>query len=262
MAISIQMYTLRDYMKTYDGVKDTLAKVAGIGYKYVQISVPPFMKIEELKALLDSNGLKADSLMAPVASVEAGIEMIVKNAGILGTDVVRTDGIPYKLVVTEEGCREYAAALERCGRLLKRNGLKFMYHNHAIEYINFENCTGMDIFLEETLPEHVMFQPDVHHIAAAGAEPSAALKAFKGRCEYVHMQGYAIIPGEGFDKSVPRRTVPVGTGNLNWIGIVKTCKEIGVRLFVVEQDWCIGDPFEEIALSYGNLLKMGVKSDF
>ncbi len=259
MAISLQMYTLRDFLKTREDVAATLKKVAAIGYEYVQISVPAFMTVTELQAMLEENSLKADSVMAPTAAVEANLDLIAASAAILKTDVVRTDGIPYKYVTSEEGCRTYSGILEKAGRLLKGRGLKFMYHNHAIEYINFEKCTGMDIMLAETSPEHVMFQPDVHHIAAAGAEPSIALKAFKGRCEYVHMQGYAIIPGEGFDKGIPRRTVPVGTGNLNWSGIVKTSLEMGVRLFVAEQDWCIGDPFEEVALSYSNLVKMGVR---
>lgn len=259
MGISVQMYTLRDFMKTRDDVSKTLKRVSEIGYKYVQISTPAFMSVAELKAMLDEYGLKADSVMAPTSTVPEKLDDIVKYAEILETDVVRTDGIPYRLATSEAGYHEYSRILQNAGKLLNSRGLKFMYHNHAIEYINFDTCTGMDILLANTSPEHVMFQPDVHHIAAAGAEPSVALYAFKGRCEYVHMQGYAIIPGEGFDKSVPRRTVPVGTGNLNWQGIVKTCRDIGVKLFVVEQDYCIGDPFDEVKLSFENLLKMGIE---
>ncbi len=259
MGISIQMYTLRDYTKTRADLAATLAKVAAIGYRTVQISIPAWLTAAELKSLLDANGLRADSVMAPTATVPEKLAEIVRTADILGTDVIRTDGIPYAFTATADGFREYAVILQRAGFLLRDAGLKFMYHNHAIEYTNFAHGTGMDILLRQTDPACVLFQPDVHHIAAAGLEPSRALFAFQGRCLYVHMQGYGIIPGEGLDKGVPRRTVPVGAGNLNWSGIVQTCRDIGVELYVVEQDDCIGDPFVEIGQSFQALRAMQIE---
>jgi len=259
MGISIQMYTLRDFAKTREDLVATLAKVAAIGYRTVQISIPSWLTAAELKVLLDHQGLQADSVMAPTATVPEKLSEIVRTADILGTDVVRTDGIPHAYTATAEGFREYAAVLQRAGFLLHEAGLKFMYHNHAIEYTNFAAGTGMDILLHQTDPACVMFQPDVHHIAAAGLEPSRALFAFQGRCLYVHMQGYGIIPGEGLDPAVPRRTMPVGAGNLNWSGIVQTCRDIGVQLYVVEQDDCIVDVFDEISQSFAALRAMGIE---
>ena len=258
MGISIQMYTLRDFMKTQSDLDTTLARVAAIGYKTVQISIPPFLEVRDLQTLLAAHGLRADSVMAPTAAIPEQLDPICQKAAILGTDTVRTDGIGHAYTGSADGFRRYAAILQEAGQKLRGRGLNFMYHNHAIEYTNFAKGTGMSILLRETDPDCVWFQPDVHHIAAAGLEPSQALLAFQGRCAYVHMQGYAIIPGEGFDPQVPRRTVPVGEGNLNWPGIVAACRQIGVRLYVVEQDFCIGDPFDEITRSYQALLRLGV----
>jgi sugar phosphate isomerase/epimerase len=259
MGISIQMYTLRDFMKTQDALKDTLARVADIGYRTVQISIPPWLTVETLKTMLDDAGLTADSVMAPTATILDRIDEIRHAAVILQTDTVRTDGIPRRYCDTAEGFCEYAQVLQSAGSLLNKHGLHFMYHNHAIEYTNFPDCTGMDILLRETDPDCVWFQPDVHHIAAAGLEPSQALRAFAGRCAYVHMQGYGIIPGEGLDPHIPRRTVPVGSGNLNWAGIISTCQDMGVSLYVVEQDFCMGDPFVEITQSLKALQVMGIR---
>jgi len=254
--IGIQMYTLRDFMNSKENLRNTLRKVSEIGYRSVQISIPGFMNASELKNELDNYSLKADSVFAPLESIHDNLDNLLQNAKVLDTDTIRTDGIPERLTGSEEGFRIYAERLQNAGKLLSKYGLRFMYHNHALEYSNFENGTGMDILLKETDPQYVMFQPDVHHIAAAGLEVSHALYDFAGRCEYIHMQGYAIIAGEDVDKAVPRRTVPVGTGNLNWSGIVKTALDIGVKLFVVEQDNCIGNPFDEVALSYRNLNKL------
>jgi sugar phosphate isomerase/epimerase len=259
MGISIQMYTLRAQMKSRQDLSETLRRVAEIGYKTVQISIPPYVTAAELKAMLDEAGLRADSLMAPTATIPAQLDQIAATAAILGTDTVRTDGISHERSATLAGFKAHAADMQRAGSLLCARGLRYMYHNHAIEYTNFADCTGMDILLGETDPACVLFQPDVHHIAAAGLEPSQALYAFRGRCAYVHMQGYGIIPGEGLDRSVPRRTVPVGAGNLNWTGIVRTCRDIGVSLYVVEQDNCLGDPFAEIRQSYLALKALGIE---
>ena len=51
--ISLQMYTLRNHMKTLPELEDTLRRVAGIGYKNVQISIPAFATGEQVAELLD-----------------------------------------------------------------------------------------------------------------------------------------------------------------------------------------------------------------
>ena len=72
----------------------------------------------------------------------------------------------------------------------------------------------------------------------------------------MHVKDYAIRQLEGVIESVPYFFAPVGTGNLNWDGIMKTANEIGIRSFVVEQDMCDGDTFDSIRVSYENLSKM------
>ena len=41
----------------------------------------------------------------------------------------------------------------------------------------------------------------------------------------------------------------IGEGNLDWTSIVETCREIGVKWYVVEQDECRRDPFESLSMS-------------
>ena len=96
-------------------------------------------------------------------------------------------------------------------------------------------------------------------LANAGTEPSVSLKMFKGRAFTIHVKDYAIHRLEGKIEDVPFFFAPVGMGNLNWEGILKTADEIGIERFVVEQDNCIGDVFDEIKISYDNLVKMGLK---
>ena len=62
--IGIQMYTLRETMKTKEGLEETLRRVAEIGYQNVQITLPGFVSSEEGAAMLAHYGLRADSAMA------------------------------------------------------------------------------------------------------------------------------------------------------------------------------------------------------
>ena len=111
--IALQMYTMRNFMGSKEQVKDTLEKVAKIGYTKVQMSVPAFMTVEEVKEMLDACGLQADSALAHSMKIDEEFDQIMHEAQVLGTHVIRLDGIPKELAQTPEGFREYAAILER-----------------------------------------------------------------------------------------------------------------------------------------------------
>ena len=253
------MYTLRDYTKTPEDFKATLKKVADIGIKHVQITPPGFFGIGEVAALLKENGLSADSVFRPTTHVVERIEDAKRDAEILGVDVLRTDSIPSELRNTADGYRKYAEILNAEGRACKAAGLRYIYHFHAFEWINFGDIRGIDILLNETDPDAVMFQPDVFWLTNAGTEPSVSLKMFNGRAFFMHVKDYAIRKLEGKIEDVPYHFASVGTGNLNWPGIIKTADEIGIERFVIEQDMCEGDPFEAVKVSFENLNKMGIK---
>ena len=53
-----------------------------------------------------------------------------------------------------------------------------------------------------------------------------------------------------------QRMAEVGEGNLNWPAILDACRDAGVKWYVVEQDTCYRDPFESLAISFDNLMKM------
>lgn len=257
--IGIQMYTLRETMKTKEGLEETLRRVAEIGYQNVQITLPGFVSSEEGAAMLAHYGLRADSAMAAFdGNIRERVPEAVKLARLLGTGVVRTTSIPHELGQSEAGYHEFARQMNEVAAEFAKEGLVFMYHFHAFEYVNFPTCTGMDILMKETDPACVTFQPDVFWLTAAGLEPSQALYGFKGRAKFMHLKDYAIAEPQKVIEGVPRISAPVGTGNLNWPGILKAAADIGIEHYVVEDDMGILEPFESARTSFENLRKMGV----
>lgn len=257
--IGLQMYTLRNHTKTPDDFKATLKRVAEIGIENVQITPPGFFTVEETAKLLKDNGLKADSVFRSTGKIVDGIEQAKRDAEILGTDVLRTDSIPNEMRSDADGYRRFAEHMNAEGRACKAAGLRYIYHFHAFEWINFGDVRGIDILLNETDPDAVMFQPDVFWLTNAGTEASVSLKMFKGRAFYMHVKDYAIRKLEGKIEDVPFHFASVGTGNLNWPGIIASADEMGIERFVIEQDMCEGDAFDAVKLSFDNLNKMGIR---
>jgi len=252
------MYTMRGFTQDKAGFLTTLDRLAKIGIENVQISVPSFMTCAEMAAELKVRGMRADSVFCSTTKILGSLERIAAEAAILGTDVVRTDSIPPELRGSADGYRQFAADLEAQGKALKTIGLSYMYHFHAFEFISFGNIRGIDILIQETDPALVLFQPDVFWLTSAGTEPSDFLRRFQGRARYMHVKDYAIKMLTGVIEQVPSHFAPVGAGNLNWPGILKTAREIGVERFVIEQDQVDGDVFAAVQLSFVNLKQMGI----
>ena len=254
--IALQMYTMRNCMADERQLLETLRRVREIGYRSVQITRPAYVTIEALKRMLDECGLSADSALGHCMKLDEEYDAILHEAEVLGTRVVRLDGIPMELAQTAEGYRTFARILEKGGKAFRAAGYDMYYHFHAFEWTNFGAERGIDILLNETTPEYVGFQPDVFWLTSAGTEPSSSLRLFAGRARYMHVKDYAIKPRTGALEDVPNCFAPVGRGNLNWPGIMKTAREIGIDHFVVEQDLCDGDVFECIKTSHDSLRAM------
>lgn len=258
--IGLQMYTMRNHIKTLPEYKETLRKISDIGYRVLQTTKPDFISTEDNIKLLKEHNLIADSVLRGSMEVVQQAASAAKEAQAYGCDVLRTTSIPGELHKKGiQGYREFAQIMNQSGKACKDVGLRYMYHFHAFEWINFGNERGIDILLNETDPECVYFCPDVYWLANAGTEPSKSLRMFEGRAFTMHVKDYAIRPLEGKIENVPYTTAPVGKGNLNWEGIMKTSGEIGIQRFVVEQDECDGDVFAAIKESFDSLTKMGLK---
>lgn len=255
--ISLQMYTLRESMKTPEALESTLARTAQMGYQSVQITPPAFTDAAGLAGLLCKYGLTADSAICSAYQIPSSIDRIVRDAEALQTNTVRTDSINNTERRTKEGYQSFAKHLNLCGRLLKEQGLDFMYHFHSFEFISFGDTRGIDILLDGTDPEYVLFQPDVFWMTAAGTEPSRFLEKFRGRARYMHCKDYIILPSrDAVLETITHASAPVGTGNLCWEEIFRTARDIGIENFVAEDDMGMLDPFESAQISFNNLTAM------
>ncbi len=255
--ISVQAYTLRGRMQDPDSARAALRAVAGLGLEWIQPSVPAFWTAEEFGRELRNAGLRADSFSCLAPDLIGRREELLRTAEALDARVIRGGSMSPKQAMSRDAALAYALEAERQARSLGADGLTCVYHFHAYEFCDLGGGeTAVDILLKYA--STLAFPPDVHWIAAAGYPPEKKLRDFAGRCAYVHMQDYAMLP-DGAKESVRSETVPVGAGNLNWKGIVETCEAIGVKLYVIEQDNCQKDEMESVADSVSALRSLGVE---
>lgn len=249
--IGLQLYTLREYLKTPEDVRKTLKKVKEIGYNVVQISGIGKIDVKELKEILENEGLFACSTHTGYERIIKETEKVIEEHKILGAENVVCPGIPSELH-NLAGYKKVARELTEAGKLIFENGLTLSYHNHAREFEKYGNKTGLEILFEETPPAYLKAEIDTYWVQYAGADPAYWIRKMNDRIILVHLKDMTI-------KENKQIFAEVGEGNLNWKEIIDACKFSGVKWYLVEQDICLRDPFESIKISLENLNKMGLE---
>lgn len=247
--LAAQMYTVRDFTKTPQGIAESLRKIREIGYEAVQISAIGPIDYKELKKILDGEGLVACAQHSRWESFLENIDAVIEEYKTIDCRHTAIGSIP-KEYKSAEGFKRFAEEASRVAERLAREGMTFSYHNHSFEFERYGGRTAMQILIEETDPK-VCFEIDTYWVQHAGGDPAAWIRKVKGRAPLVHLKDMAVQGKEVV-------MAEVGEGNMNWESILAACREAGVEWYLVEQDVCQRDPFESLAISYRNLKAMGL----
>jgi len=119
-----------------------------------------------------------------------------------------------------------------CGKICKRNGIMFGYHNHDYTFKPVDGQIPMDVLLDNTDPDLVVFELDLYWAITAGIDPIHYFDKYPKRFRLVHVKDRKkdAAPGDGDASCI------VGEGQLNWEPLLHHAKNRGVRYFIVEQE--------------------------
>ncbi len=258
----LALYTLRDEMIL--NPKDVLKEVASIGYKYIEsaeYSDGKFygMSPLEFKNYLNEIGLIPMSAHQGTVTFENADKMIedVKAAGFKYFVIpVPPMGLFKYFSETQSmgmigGAPNLANILNILGEKCYNSGLKLLYHNHDFEFKkNEDGIVTIDYLLENTNPNYVNFQMDLYWVTKAGAEPTSYFEKYPGRFKSWHIK----------DMDEQGNFAPVGTGNIDFAGILDKKDLSGMEFYLVEQDLTFNmQPMEAIRLSHEGLKRFGFK---
>jgi len=251
--VGVQLYTVRDAMKAdFEG---TIAKVAAIGYKEVEFAGYFDHTPQQVRAVLDKNGLTAPSVHVDYPSCsEAKFPKVVEAATIIGHKYIVCPWIDDDVRARGEW-KAAAEVFNKAAAVSKKAGIQFAYHNHDFEFVKVDGKYAYDILLEQTDVNLVKMEMDLCWMTVAGQDPVKYFDRYPGRFPMVHVKDVKSVPpsdkpGEpvALDKVFPFMT-EVGSGSIDWKRIFAHSGKAGIEHYFVEHDYP-KDQFASIAASY------------
>jgi len=257
--LSIILYGLRFSPLPYE---EKLKKLRGIGYRSIQGGLQPGMTNAEHKKLLDGLGMEFCCLAGGLEDVRSDPGKYIACCAAFDCDEIMIGTMPTEDREDYDGYMRAIDKINAAGRALQRDGVVLGYHNHAQEFRRFPGGkTGMDLLFDNLDPSAVHFMLDTHWVQAGGGDVLWWIERCRGRIHYLHVKDYRIAPANyttGIGDTL-KQFAQVGEGNLPWQSIVDTAVNVGVRAFIVEQDFTYGeDPFDCAATSYATLRACGL----
>ena len=185
----INLYSVRDLIKTEDGLKKTVGALIDAGYTYFQFSGAEF-DADMIARVKNDCG-------APFVLTHVSLDRIVNDTDALMRDHdkfgcvnIGLGSMPQKVLSDKEELKRTLEELERAGKKMKENGFKLFYHNHHMEFYKYDGKTIFDYMIENT-PD-INFTLDTYWVQYGGADVLSLLDKLDGRIDCVHLKDYKI----------------------------------------------------------------------
>lgn len=234
-------------------MEDAARDIAEAGYEGTEMFDGDVAKYadrpDDLRALLSTNNLElvgvytganfiyADILPDELDKISRAIDLAVQFGAerlIVGGGARRAAG------TTDDDYIALGKGLDRVSDMAAAKGLTATYHPHLTTIV--ENPSELERIMNLT---HIGFCPDTGHLAAAGGDPAALIRAYPDRIKHVHLKDL---------QPEPLTWTPLGDGVLDFTDIVRAVTETGYDSWLmVELDAYDGAPLEAAKKSKAHL---------
>jgi sugar phosphate isomerase/epimerase len=242
--IAAQLYTCRDLLQNPAGIATTLKRVRAIGYTAVQLSGLGPIRVQELRQILDDNGLTCCTTHEPAGDILNHPERVIERLEALRCDIT---AYPYPAGVDfshSSTVSPWIKSLQHSGEVLAAAGKLLTYHNHNHEFRKLDGKVILDLIYAGTTPAALQAELDVYWAQYGGANIIDWIRKLSGRLPVVHLKDYCTTP-----ENKPL-WCELGDGVLDFPAIIPAAAAAGCRWFIVEQDTCPGDPVDSLAISF------------
>jgi sugar phosphate isomerase/epimerase len=189
--LAAQLYTLRDFLKTPADIAASLKKVAGLGYRAVQLSALGPIETAELKKILEGEGLTVCATHTNFTELRDELDRVVDEHQALGCRYTALPITPNEYR-SGEGYARFAREASEAARRARERGLTVGYHNHSFELESFDGRTGLEILFTESDPDVFTWEIDTYWIQHGGGDPAWWIRRAAGRSPLVHLKDMAI----------------------------------------------------------------------
>lgn len=244
--IGLQLYSVRE--QAAQDLPAVLQAVSRMGYDAVEFAGYYGHSAEQLRKLLDDNGLKCcgthiglDTLLGD------NLPATVEFNKTIGNHYLIVPGLSRERTASKEAWLETAATFNQIAERLEPLGAVTGYHNHHTEFTPLDGELPWDLFFGNTRKDVVM-QFDVGNAMHGGADARPFLKRYPGRARTVHIKEYSATN----DKAL------IGDGDVPWNDIFDLCEHGGgTEWYIVEQESYAYPPLECVDRCLQNLRAMG-----
>ena len=239
--LGLQLYSVRTRMTDEKSTRETLGKLLELGYSEGQTAdekdYPGFARIcrEVGFGVCGTHGSFDDFIADPDRAMEIH--------DMLGTKFIGVGGMGAKYRESLSALEEFIGLANEFAAKIHKYGFRFTYHHHSVEFGKLEGKRMMDVLVDGLDPVTTSFTLDTYWIQHGGGNILEWMQKLDGRIDILHLKDMGI---HELDKPF---ITEIGQGNINFDPIIELAGKIGVKHYVVEQDYCPGDPLESMRIS-------------
>ena len=233
MKFAVQLYSVRDHIKSGDDMLEILGKVKEIGFDGVEFAGYFGLSAETLKARCDELGLEVvGTHMGLNDYIPENLAKTLEYTKTLGCKYIGVGGAPHS---TYEEALNTGEVLGAAGVEARKLGMDTYYHNHTEEFTELKDGkTAMDI-----IGERCKLEIDTYWSFCAGINNAEYLPAKKDEIVLIHIKD-----GKG------RTPMALGEGENDLGKVVDGVKAIGLDWVVLENDDPVPCGLDDISRSY------------
>lgn len=211
--VCIQLYSVRDLLKSDADLEPVLKQLAEMGYTSVEAANYNDGKFygmapADFKALVEKYGMSVLSSHTTRALTDEELakgdltealawwNKCIADHKAAGMKYIVTPwmSVPKTIKDLQTYCDYYNEVGKRC----REAGLKYGYHNHNHEFQKVEGKEVMlDYMLQHTNPENVFFQMDVYWVVRGQSSPVDYFTKYPGRFTMLHIKDHREIGQSG-----------------------------------------------------------------
>jgi len=234
--IGVQAYSFRNYFPK--DIPGTLDRIQSMGITEIEGGSGRIAP-EDYKKMCDQRGISIPSTGASFDDLKNDPMKVVETAKALGSKFVMCAWVPHENRgnFSIDDANRAIEVFNSSGKVLADNGLTFCYHPHGYEFQPYRDGTLLDHIIQNTDPKHVNYEMDVFWAYFGGADPVTLLKKYPKRWKMLHLKDIK----NGTERDMTGGTdvennVVIGTGEIDFAGIMKTAREIGVAHYFIEDE--------------------------
>ncbi len=245
MQIGLQLYSVREACAK--DLPGTLKAIAKMGYTGVEFAGFYDRSAEELRRLLDENGLKCyGAHVAPESLMGDNLAKTVAFNKTLGNKLLMLLGNPLEPCDTRAKIIEVAKTFNDIAKRLAPYKMSVGYHNHESEFKSVEGDLIWNIFFANT-DRRVVVQFDTGNALEGGVQAAPFLAKYPSRLLSVHIKDYSSTNPKAL----------LGEGDEHWNEVLPLIlRKGGVRWLIIEQNNYPYPPLESVERCLRNFEKM------